>query len=245
MLKKIVVLMVLLLSICSTSFSASASINVAFLKFVDKTPYTKLNTGNIVSELLLNELIGFESINIVEHGIIQEALEVENRLNKDQTSMSAAAENNNFAFLLESQNRKAISETVQGDFLPVDDIKFIGDKYGADYILHGTIDYLGSRKEIKTDWVPIVGLEKTNFVLDITSTVRLINIKTGEVVWVHKEKNTSKDRKFDIGSLSAGADKLNATLYDELLAKVSQNMAKALSKDIKSKKLVLRKGAAI
>lgn len=239
--KKICRITVLLMCFCGNTFALESLSNIAFLQFVDNTQYSQLNTRNVLSELLLNELIELDDINIVEHGVIKEALEEEKYLNNDNTLMNNAAENGDFAFLLENQKHFNIDSTNPGDFIPLDSVKRIGDKYCADYLLHGTINKLGTEEEIHTELMPIFGLQKVKLYLTAEATVRLIEVKTGRVVWICKSIGVGKERKYDAGIISAGVDGFSATMYDEALADSARNIAKELNKAIEEKRLILRK----
>lgn len=241
-LKKICKIAVLLMCFCGNTSALESLPNIAFLQFVDNTQYSQLNTRNVFSELLLNELIELNDINIVEHGVINEALEEEKYLNNDNTLMNNAAENGDFAFLLENQRHFNIYSTKLGDFIPLDSAKRIGEKYCADYLLHGTIDNLGTEEEINTELMPIIGLKKVDYYLTATATVRLVEVETGKVIWLCKSCGVAKDRKYDAEIISAGADGFNATMYDKALAESAHNIAKELDKFIKDKRVVLRKG---
>lgn len=240
--KKICKIAVLLMCFCGNTSALESLPNIAFLQFVDNTQYSQLNTRNVFSELLLNELVELNDINIVEHGVINEALEEEKYLNNDNTLMNNAAENGDFAFLLENQRHFNIYSTKPGDFIPLDSVKRIGNKYCADYLLHGTIDKLGTEEEIHTEFMPIFGLQKVKLYLTATTTVRLVEVKTGKVVWICKSIGVAKDRKYDAGIFSAGADGFSATMYDEALADSARNLAKELNNAIEKKQLILRKG---
>lgn len=239
--RKIFGMLVLLMCFSSNSFAAESPPNVAFLQFVDRTPYQQLNTGNVVSELLLNELIGLDEINIVEHGIIKEALEEEKNLNNNSSRRAEAAEKGDFAMLLENQRQFNIGSTKVGDLIPLNSVKRIGDKYGADYLLHGTIFKLGTEEE--TEVVPVFwGIQKTKLYLTATAIVRLVEVETGQVVWIYQGTGKAVDRKYDAAIVSAGAEGFNATMYDKALAECAQVIAKELDKNIKGKRLVLKKG---
>lgn len=240
LLRRALVMIILSMGICANAFASDKIPNIAFLQFVDNTQYSKLNTKDIVSELLLNELVELDGINIVEHGVIQEALEEEKYLNKDSSIMENAAESGDFAALIENQNIVDISYTKPGDFLPLDSVKLIGDKYFADYILHGAINYLGTEEEVNSDLMPIIGLQKIKFSLAATIVVRLVDVQTGQVVWICKSTGVGKSRRYDAGFIHAGASGFNAAMYDEALAVAAQNVAKELEASIKNKKLILR-----
>lgn len=241
--KKIVLCLTFLLICHFSVFAADEIPNVAFLRFVDNTKYTNIHTGAIVSELLLTDLIDNPYIKIIEHGVMNDAIEAEGKLNNDALLADNAAENEDFAYLIEAQQRKDISKTVRGDFLPIEDVQVLGNKYGADYILHGTIDYLGTSETINSDLVSVIGLEKTTFSLIVVATVRLIDTQTGEVIWAYRKQGASKDKKYDTSIISIGVKGFNATLFDEAIEKLSKCFAEQLQKDLETKKLILKKGS--
>lgn len=214
---------------------------MAFLDFVNNTQYKTVNSEQDLAELLLADLIDLKEVYFVEQRVLKDTIEAQDRLNKGYVSMDKAAENQDFVYLLESQSRKEISQTVKGDFLPVEDVQIIGKRYGADYILHGTMDFLGSQKEIKTDLVPLLGVEKTKFKIIAVGTLRVIDARNGEVVWVCRDKGISIDRHYSSDKLSIGYTSFSEPQVTEALIDLSKNLAKNMKKSIKDKKLALKK----
>lgn len=238
MLKVITILMLVFSAFPAAAFAQNIP-KLAFLNFVNKTQYKQMAPEKIFSELLLSELVNFQEIYIVEQRILDESLEAQNRLNKSSSSMEKATDSGDFAFLIESQQRKEVSQTVKGDFLPLEDIKFLGEKYGVDYILHGTFDFIGSKKEIKTDLVPIIGVEKTKFSVLALGTVRIIDVSNGEVVWAYRDKGVANDRYYSSNAAKYGTTGFNTAMIDEAMTKMTQNIAKQLNACLKDKSLVL------
>lgn len=238
---KLAIILMLMIISFPVRTVASELPRMAFVNFVNNTQFKQMAPEKIFSELLMSELINFQEIYFVEQNILNESLEAQDRLNKGSASMEKAAESGDFAYLIESQERKEVSQTVKGDFLPLDDVKFIGEKYGVDYILHGTFDFIGAKKEIKTDLVPIIGVEKLKFSILALGTVRIIDVSNGEVVWVYRDKGIANDRYYSSKIVKYGTKDFNTAMVDEAMLKMTQNIAQKLNACLKDKSLILKR----
>lgn len=140
-------LVCLLFFIFSTVHAATRSISMVFLTFSDSTPYSEMKTNEIIDDYLLEELLNLKNVRVMERRVIKEALDAERKLSLSAKDVDEVVANNDFATVFAAADNN-LNEKIRGDYVPVKQTKLIGQKYHADYILHGTIEYLGKGKTI-------------------------------------------------------------------------------------------------
>lgn len=239
--RTIICLMALLcVSYLPTSVNANEVSRLVFLTFNDNTEYKQIKSNEIFSEYLLEKICVGKFFTVTEHFMDETVLDVEKNLNSDSYSIKKAKENEDFEFLM-TVHDDSIHKKGAGQFLSQELTRTIGEKYNVDYILHGSVEYLGADIEIDTSLVSIAGIEKTKPYLVAVVIVRLIDALSGQVVWTCQAYGKAKDHLYSGRNLKLGNGKLNSQLFYEAIDDVSRKVIDMLEDDIKNGKLVLKK----
>ncbi len=236
-------LLSLLCSLCAffffeTCLAGTIPASAVLITFADRTPYSELHTNKIIEPRLLEELSSIPELALMEHFAIQEALTVEKKLNTSLDDVSTVVESTDFQKAFETVNSNVTNKSVGAGILPAK-TRMIGNKYHADYLIHGTIDYLG--KNSKQIMLPLKNslFEMKNPYLEALVTVRIIKAETGKVIWKKQEKGVSKESLIQYKGVTLGTGEFNNTMFAEAMDKISVRIARDLQEDIALKKLVL------
>lgn len=240
----IILLLILHMGICSEIANANMnkSNNIVFLSFSNNTKFPNINSQEILSEYLFSRMIDLQEFQVIEHSDDAEVEEIEQRFNINQDKIEEAASNNDFSYLYSAYDNN-INQKQVGQSLPARDIQLIASKYNADYILHGSVDYLGTDVEVDTSLVRVIGIEKTKPYLIAVATVRIIDALDGRVIWTCVTYGKSKDHLYSYKGFSAGTGELHEQLFYDAIDKTSENIVGQLEQDLQSKRLQLRNGA--
>ena len=221
--------------------SANRYNSVVFITFSDNTEYKQIKSHEVLSDYLLSRMCELSSFYVMEHTADVEAFEIEKKLNVDNDSIREAKEKDDFEFLMNA-HENSIHKKQAGQFLPEEFTKNIGAKYNADYILHGSVEYLGADVEIDASLVPIIGVEKTKPYLIAGAFVRLIAADNGQIVWTCQAYGKAKDHLYSGIGIRLGTGELNSQLFYEAIDKTSEEIIKLLQNDLEKGRLVLKKG---
>lgn len=233
-------LVCLLFFIFSTVHAATRSISMVFLTFSDSTPYSEMKTNEIIDDYLLEELLNLKNVRVMERRVIKEALDAERKLSLSAKDVDEVVANNDFATVFAAADNN-LNEKIRGDYVPVKQTKLIGQKYHADYILHGTIEYLGKGKNYMMVPLPQFMVSSINPYLEAWVTVRLIDAQSGKILWWRREKGVSRDSLYNIQGFTFGTGEFSNQLFVEAMKKISKKVADSLEKDLEQGKLNLRK----
>lgn len=221
--------------------NATGHISVVFLTFNDNTEYKQLKAHEILSEYMLSRICELSDFYVIEHSVDIESFEIEKRLNVDNDSIKEAKEKDDFEFLMTAHDN-SIHKKQAGHFLPNELTRTIGTKYNANYILQGSVEYLGADVEIDTSLVPVIGVVKKKPYLVAVAFIRLIDAFTGQVVWTCQAYGKAKDHLYSGKGIRLGTGELNSQLFYDAIDKTSEEIVKLLQKDLKKGRLVLKKG---
>ena len=229
--------------LCFVSISVYASprsISLVFLTFSDTTPYSEMKTNEVIDDFLLEELLKLNSVRVMERRAIKEALDAAKKLSLSAKDNDEVVANNDFATVF-AVSENNLSEKTRDDYVPDKLTRILGQKYNADYILHGTIDYLGKGQSFMMVPLPQFFVSSTNPYLEARVTVRLIEAKTGKILWCRREKGVSKDSLYNIKGFTFGTGQFSNQLFVEAMKKISKKVANSLGKDLEEGKLILHK----
>lgn len=232
-----------LLSGSTQVFATGLPASAVVLSFADNTKYEYIQDNTeIMESALLNELIMLPELSLMERTVINETLAAEEKLNKPLENVSVVVENADFKAAFEAAENDASSKAIGDKILP-STTRMLGEKYHADYLIHGTIDYMQKGK--KQTFLPLKhsAVDITNPYLETLVTVRLIKADSGAIVWSKQERAVSKESLWSYKdtkhSAKIGSGTFSDTLFHNALEKASIKIVKALREDLKSKKLVL------
>ncbi len=236
-------MIILFCSLCTflyfgTCFAERTPATAVVISFADRTPYSELQTNRIIEPRLVEELTSLPDLVLMEHFAIQEALSVERKLNSSIDNVSTIVDNTDFQKAFETVNSNVTNKGTGARILPAK-TRMIGKKYHADYLIHGTIDYLG--KNSKQIMLPLKNslFEMKNPYLEALVTIRIIKAETGKVIWKKQEKGVSKESLIQFKGVTLGTGVFNNTMFREAMDKISIKIAKDLQEDLSLNKLVL------
>ncbi|MBQ6743401.1 MAG: hypothetical protein IJR05_01425 [Acidaminococcaceae bacterium] len=219
------------------------TVNAVLLSFADYTHYDKkMMNKKIMEDKLLEELMYMPEFSIMEHFPVQEALDAEEKFNNPLGAVSKIVDKTDYEAAFEVPDND-IDSKKEGDVLSPAKTRMIGNKYNADYLVHGTINYM--EKNSKETFIPLKNssLTITNPYLETLVTVRIIKADTGKIVWRRQETAISKENLWEYKDAKrngkVGSGKFNDTMFDKALQKASVKIAKALREDIDAKKVIL------
>ena len=220
--------------------------NAVVISFADRTSSAELHASEIIEQSILANLMEVPQIALMEHYALPDTMALESEINNPLESISKIVENNDFQRVLQA-TKNDIRRKHTGNLVSPAKTQAIGERYHADYLIHGTIDYLG--KERKETTIPIPGAV-FNFnspYLEALVTIRIIRADTGRIVWCKQEKGVSKegllrykDMKPDkTNDVIIGSKDSYDTMFMEAMEKIGVKIVKALKQDILDKKLIL------
>lgn len=227
-LKKIVTILLLCLCLSSSGF---ANVGMVVLSFDDNTPYKSWHTAEVMGDLLLSDIINFPDIDLMERNTVKEVLTAEQSLNG--SNMENLAATDDFDIIYDNVAGQACLQKL-GDKVNQEKSKYLGEVHHAKYLLHGSIDYLGTGESSFMLPFPKYDFSYKAPYLDAVVTIRLIKADTGEVIWLTQQRGASKESLWKYKGVAIGSDELNNQLFVEALEKVSKKVMKQLAEDMKN-----------
>ena len=226
--RKIAQALLLCLCISSTCF---ANVSVVALSFDDNTPYKSWQTAEVMEDILLSDIMDFPDIYLVERSTVKEAIAAEKSLNG--SNVDNIVDTDDFEAIYDNVAGQACLQRV-GDKVNPDKTKYLGEAHHAKYLLHGSIDYLGTGESSFMSPFPAYDFSYKAPYLDAVVTIRLIKADTGEVIWLTQQRGASKESLWKYKGVAIGSDELNNQLFVEALEKVSKKVMKQLAEDMKN-----------
>lgn len=216
------------------------SITTVMLRFVDNTQYSEINTAKMATELFLTELFDCQYLALVERYHVEEALNAENRMNITEDKKWEAVDGQDFDYLFQMKEND-MNKKSRGDFVPKEETKVIGEKYHADYLVHGTIEFLGTGIASDETLKYFTGISRTTPYLTARIVVRLIHANTGEIVWAKRISGISKDNYYEYKGIGGGTKKLNSELFRKALKNACEITRRELTSDFEKDLIKLPK----
>ena len=226
--------------------AAETGASAVVISFADRTPYNELHANQIIEQSMLENLMYLPQLSLMEHHALQETLSVEQSLNKPLGSVSETVGTGDFRKALDAI-KNGIGRKGTGETVSPAKTRMLGKKYHADYLIHGTIDYLGKNRHETIIPLPGSLFSINNPFMEAWVTVRIIRADTGKIVWCRQEKGVSKDcllrykemKKEKITDVTMGSKDFNNKMFLDAMDKISVKIVKAMKQDILDKKLVL------
>ena len=214
----------------SISSMCFANVSMVVLSFDDSTPYKSWQTAEIMEDLLLSDIMNFPDIDLMERSTVKEAVLAEQSLNG--TSVDNIVGTDDFDVIYDGVAGQACLQKV-GDKVNPEKTKYLGEAHHARYLLHGSIDYLGTGESSFMSPLPAYDFSYKAPCLDAVVTIRLIKADTGEVIWLTQKRGASKESLWKYKGVSIGSDELNNQLFVEALEKISKKVMKQMTEDMK------------
>lgn len=208
-----------------------ANVSMVVLSFDDNTPYKSWHTAEVMEELMLSDIMNFPEFDLMERSTVKEAVIAEQSLNG--TSGDNIVGSDDFDAIYDGVAGQACLQRI-GDKVNPDKTKYLGEAHHAKYLLHGSIDYLGTGESSFMSPLPAYDFSYKAPYLDAVVTIRLIKADTGEVIWLTQQRGASKESLWKYKGVAIGSDELNNQLFVEALEKVSKKVMKQLAEDMKN-----------
>lgn len=241
---KFIMLLVAVLSLQYNVVSASNK-SCAVIPFSDITFYAKeLKTNELYADLVLEKVINDNLFTVKETYVIEDEkvrlLMDGSYANAKKMQNAMSADNFDSIFDSGSFNNEAtdIKYAVLGQTVSPEIIKEIGTLHQVDYLLHGTVCYLGVGSDNHDTTNGLInaaggalkfftGIDtgKVNISskgVKVVCDLRLIDVATGKVVWYDKSEFMSKKKNVDVGGVTVGTKTYNSGMYFDSVNRVAQ-----------------------
>lgn len=206
---------------------AAASPVFVMLEYADETIYKDIDSAEIMSSIVLEKMVdkGFVFVegqaSPEEAQLIGDTQDVPDELDMD------------FGYFLQTGSDVAgvrLCNAKEGDILDVELTKAIGQRYGADYLVYGTVNALGTMSDSDGGQLFGISYNLSESGLYAMLTLRIVETATGKVIFMSKESASVKNQALATGVLKLGQDKVNTNMYygamektvDKLIKKVSE-----------------------
>ena len=217
-----------------------AKTSMVVLKFDDNTPYESWKTADVMEELIISDLVDFPSIMLVERKESKETIVIEHIFTGTDISPDRVLNlNNNDIDVIYDNVVGQVSVHRKGDIVNLEYSQYLGRFYQVKYLMHGTIDYLGTSESSFMSPIPKYDFSYKAPCLDAVVTVRIIESQTGRVVWLCQERGSSKESLWKYQGVEIGSGELNSQLFVEALTKIDKKILKRLDYDLKNGSLKL------
>ena len=211
-----------------------ANVSMVVLSFDDNTPYKSWQTAEVMEELMLSDIMNFPEFDLMERSTVKEAVIAEQSLNG--TSGDNIVGSDDFDAIYDGVAGQACLQRI-GDKVNPDKTKYLGEAHHAKYLLHGSIDYLGTGESSFMSPLPAYDFSYKAPYLDAVVTIRLIKADTGEVIWLTQQRGASKESLWKYKGVAIGSDELNNQLFVEALEKAAAIATKPASRNYSVKEL--------
>lgn len=258
------ILMMILFFAANEIVFAATSPTCAFLKFANDTRYQNIDVAEDFSEFVIEKILAKTKINLIESRVIDENLEemLYNEKMRNIANAKRAVKAGNLDLIFESEffdttRADSISTAELGQNVSPEITKKIGEKLGAEYLIHGTIINLGNgnwdgeasaEKEISSLINAVIfggrtHTESKTATIFLDCDLRIIKADTGKIVW--KKRFSAVASKTSYGGTNrfmpnlnrAKTPKLTKKMYSELLENATKSITEGLIKDFDAGKL--------
>lgn len=217
-----------------------ANASMVVLKFDDNTPCESWKTADVIEELIISDLVDFPEIVLVERKENKETIAIESIFNGTDIRHNGILDhNNNEIDAIYDNVVGQVSVHRKGDVISLEKSQYLGKIHQAKYLMHGTIDYLGTSESSFMSPIPKYDFSYKAPCLDAVVTVRIIESQTGRVVWLCQERGSSKESLWKYRGVAIGSGELNSQLFVEALTKIDKKILKQLEDDLKTGSLKL------
>lgn len=228
MLKKIMLMVVACMVFTNLAY---AGVKTVLINSGDYSEYRELHTNEILDQTIIDRLLHIGTFDIYEKSFMNDTLDMEQEMVADEQFVEAAVEKNDFNTIF-GITQNDISMKRSGDSISVQKTALLGEKYDVKYIIHGSIDFIGRNNREK-----IFLYDKWNFThgsksVTIMASLRIIEAKTGKIIWYAGERGKVADRFDALNNVSYGTKEFSNILFYEALDKVSEKLTEKLVTDL-------------
>ena len=248
-------LLISLTIIFLANFSVANAASAVLLKFTDKTPYYKIGSAEILSDLILEKLLASGKFRLKESAPIdisaERKLYERNAAEHDNAKIAMKTGNLDALFSGEGFNKNKavnIDTAVTGQIVYPELTRAIGEKSGVEYLIQGTIEQFGTAKNVDGSIGEIAKLfggsvgeifadaQTEKKFLAVEVSMRIIEASSGKVVWDKKIIGYSHVTVLKNDKISIGKNKLQEETFHKVLNEAAENIVQAMLEDKDSQK---------
>lgn len=244
------------------------------MKFTDDTRFDQVDSAATLSDLVMEKLLTSGKFNFKETKVIDEDLEkrLYNERAEEFANAKWAMEQGDFSVLFEGagfneMKAQSIATAAVGQMVSPSIIASIGQANGADYLIQGTIQNIGSGNWMNDNIKNIInGVNMASGIMGsagvsnllgalgpfssladvsvketgigVQAELRLIKASTGKVVWHKSVIGSQIEKQTSLGGIiKIGDDKLDSEMYYGAMEKTAQLVADELIAEYDAGKL--------
>lgn len=202
---------------------AAAAPVFVMLEYADETIYKDIDSAEIMSGIVMEKMVdkGYAFVegqhSPEEAQLIGDSKEIPEELDMD------------FGYFLQTGSDITgvrLCNANEGDILDVELTSAIGQKYGADYLVYGTVNALGRMSDSDGGQLLGISYNLSESGLYAVLTLRIVEVATGKVVFMSKETASAKNQSLSAGALKLGNDKVNTNMYYGAMEKTVDKLLK-------------------
>ena len=242
--KKFLAVLILVLI---SSATVSAAPTCVMMKFTNDTRYQNIDSAAVLSDLVLEKLLASGKFNFVETRPLDENLELQlyDEKARDILAAETGAKRGNFNILFENgtfdkNHAQSISTAQVGQIISPSITSQIGEAHNADYLIHGTIIAMGDGNIAESSRQNNIYAYHKEAVMAISADVKIINAKTGEVIWRKNAVGSKKTELVQVGKIIVGTAKLSAEMYNTAMNRCAEKIVADLIADVDANKLFVK-----
>lgn len=202
---------------------AAASPVFVMLEYADETIYKDIDSAEIMSSIVLEKMVDRGYVFVEGQSSPEEAQLIgDTREVPDELDMD-------FGYFLQTGSNVAgvrLCNANEGDILDSELTNAIGQKYGADYLVYGTVNALGRMSDCDSGLLFGISYSFSESGLYAALTLRIVEAATGKVIFKSKESASAKNQALGAGALKLGQDKVNTNMYYGAMEKTVDKLIK-------------------
>lgn len=219
-------LCILMVVVCLASVlpgRAAAAPVFVMLEYADDTIYKDIDSAEIMSSIVLEKMVD-KGFSFVEGQVSQEEAQLigDTKNVPDEVDMD-------FGYFLQTGSDITgvrLCNANEGDILDVELTNAIGQKYGADYLVYGTVNALGRMSDSDRGQLLGISYNLSESGLYAVLTLRIVEAATGKVIFMSKETASAKNQSLATGALKLGNNKVNTNMYYGAMEKTVDKLLK-------------------
>lgn len=210
------------------------------MKFINATRYESLDSDEVFAGLVLEKMLATRRFSIKETQPLNEDIEtmLNGSIKNINENVSKSNASGNLDALFDNHSKLPISKAQKGQFVDSKVTSAIGKEHDADFIIQGSLLGIGNGYDVSRAFFEIKSAR-----INVVGDLKIINAKTGEVIWVSKETGEGKQDSTNISwggdSITIGQAKLNSNLYARAMNDMAEKLVNNMINDIKAHKLNL------
>ncbi|MBR2215496.1 MAG: hypothetical protein IJ849_07035 [Selenomonadaceae bacterium] len=201
------------------------------MKFSNDTRFKKTDADAVLSDLVVEKMIASGKFQMKETRPLTaetEALLYDENARMKQ-GMREVMQGGSFTTLFEgpgfnSVEAYSIASAERGQLVSPAIVKKIGQDHQVDYLVQGTIDYIGTSKKSNEDF--------STGKMTVRCTLRLIQANTGKVIWIKSLDASDTNTSMKVSFFTIGSSKLDMNLYSKMLDKAAKKIVEKLITDL-------------